>query len=165
MLTTIMGTNPDVILADGYQAEAALIAQQMKTLGIDVTLEIPDGATDPTYLELAGDAAEGTIAFSYYNPTLQDPKIEDLKMKYKAKYNGELLTYVPYAYDAMMAIADAIKIAGGTDRTAIRDALEKVNDPNGVTGPISFVNRDRAVGWSVVLKVQDGKFVFVEKSR
>ena len=86
-------------------------------------------------------------------------------MKYKAKYNGELLTYVPYAYDAMMAIADAIKIAGGTDRTAIRDALEKVNDPNGVTGPITFVNRDRAVGWSVVLKVQDGKFVFVEKSR
>ncbi len=165
MLTTIMSSNPDVILADGYTGDAALIAQQKASLGIDLPLEIPDGATDPTYIELAGKAAEGTIAFSYFNPTLQDPKIQELEQKYKAKYNQDILTYVPYAYDAMLAIADAIKLANSTDRTAIRNALEKVNDPNGVTGTISFVNRDRAVGWSVVLKVQDGKFVFVEKSR
>jgi branched-chain amino acid transport system substrate-binding protein len=165
MLTSVMGANPDVILASSYAAEAALIAQQMKTLGITVPLIIPDGATEPTFIKLAGEAAEGTIAFSYFDPTIQDPKIQSLRDKYRAKYNQEILTYVPYAYDAMMAIADAIKLAGNTDRTAIRDALEKINDPNGITGTLSFVNRDRAVGWSVVLKVQNGQFVFVAKSR
>lgn len=165
MLTSAMESNPDVILASSLAAEAALIAQQMKTLGITIPLIIPDGATEPTYIKLAGEAAEGTIAFSYFDPTIKDPKIQSLREKYQAKYNQDILTYVPYAYDAMMAIADAIKIAGNTDRTAVRDALEKVNDPNGITGTISFVNRDRAVGWSVVLKVQNGQFVFVEKSR
>jgi branched-chain amino acid transport system substrate-binding protein len=164
MLTTIQGTNPDVILASSLSGEAALIAQQMKALGITLPLLIPDGATEPTYIKLAGAAAEGTTAFSYFDPTIKDPKIQDLEKKYTAKYNQDILTYVPYAYDAMTAIADAIKLAGNTDRTAIRNALEKVNDPNGVTGTLSFVNRDRAVGWSVVLKVQDGKFVFVEKT-
>lgn len=165
MLTTIKGTNPDVILACGYSAEAALIAQQMAALGMTTPLAIPDGATEPTFITLAGEAAEGTIAFSYFNPTVDDPKIQELAQKYEARYKQEILTYVPYAYDAMMAIANAIKIAGSTERTAVRDALEKVNDPNGVTGTISFVNRDRAVGWSVVLTVEDGQFVFVEKSR
>lgn len=165
MLTTVMEAKPDVILASSLAAEAALIAQQMKTLGITVPLIIPDGATEPTFIKLAGEAAEGTIAFSYFDPTIQDPKIQSLRDKYRAKYNQDILTYVPYAYDAMMAIADAIKLAGNTDRTAIRDALEKVNDPNGITGTLSFVNRDRAVGWSVVLKVQNGQFVFVAKSR
>jgi branched-chain amino acid transport system substrate-binding protein len=165
MLTTIQGANPDLIFADGYAAEAALIAQQVKALGIETQLIIPDGATEPTFINLAGAAAEGTIAFSYFDPTVKDPKIEDLVQKYKAKYNQDILTYVPYAYDAMMAIAEAIKLAGSTDRTAIRDALERINFPDGVTGTLSFQNRDRAVGWSVVLKVEDGKFVFVEKSR
>ena len=165
MLTTIQGTNPDLIFADGYAAEAALIAQQKAALGIDTLLIIPDGATEPTYINLAGEAAEGTIAFSYFDPTIDDPKVTDLVEKYKAKYGQDILTYVPYAYDAMMAIAEAIKLAGSTDRIAIRDALEQVNYPDGVTGVLSFENRDRAVGWSVVLKVEDGKFVFVEKSR
>jgi branched-chain amino acid transport system substrate-binding protein len=165
MLTTAQAKNPDAILASSLAPEAALIAQQMKALGINTPLLIPDGATEPTFIKLAGKAAEGTIAFSYFDPTIKDPKIQELEKKYQAKYKQDILTYVPYAYDSMMAIAQAIKIAGNTERTAIRDALEKVNDPNGITGTLSFVNRDRAVGWSVVLKVQDGKFVFVEKSR
>lgn len=164
MLTTIMEANPDLIFADCYAADAALIAQQKATLGIDIPLIIPDGATEPTYISLAGGAAEGTIAFSYFDPTIDDPKIAALIKKYEEKYNQEILTYVPFAYDAMMAIAEAIKIAGSTEREAIRDALEQVNYPDGVTGVISFENRDRAVGWSVVLKVENGKFVFVEKS-
>jgi branched-chain amino acid transport system substrate-binding protein len=165
MLTTINSTNPDVILADGYAAEAALIAQQAKSLGITTPLMIPDGATEPTFISLSGDAAEGTIAFSYFDPTVDDPKIQELAQKYEDKYKQEILTYVPYAYDAMTAIANAIEIAGNAERSAIRDALEQVNNPNGVTGTLSFTNRDRAIGWSVVLKVENGKFVFVEKSR
>lgn len=164
MLTNIKKVNPDLIFADTLAADAALIAQQKATLGIDTPLIIPDGATEPTFIELAGEAAEGTIAFSYFDPTIDDPKIAVLMEKYRNKYGREILTYVPYAYDAMMAIAEAIKIANSTDREAIRDALEQVSYPDGVTGVISFKNRDRAVGWSVVLKVENGKFVYVEKS-
>ena len=35
------------------------------------------------------------------------------------------------------------------------------SSPNGMTGEIAFVNRDRASGWSVVLKVQNDKFNFL----
>ncbi len=162
LLTSVRSANPDIILVDGYSTEAALITQQARGLGMKTTLEIPDGATNPDYIKLAGKAAEGTLAFSYFDPTIADAKIQNLAKKYKAKYNEEIQTYVPYAYDAMTAVAEAIRIAGSTNRVAINNALGKVNIENGMTGKISFVNRDRAIGWSVVLKVQNDKFKFIE---
>ena len=161
ILTSVKATNPDMILVDAYASDAALITQQARGLGIKTPIQIPDGAADPDFIKLAGKAAEGVVAFSYFNPTIKDPKIQDLMKKYQAKYNHEILTYVPYAYDAMTAVAEAIRLAGKADRASIFTALPKVNYANGMTGPISFLNRDRAVGWSVVLKVQNDKFNYV----
>ncbi len=69
---------------------------------------------------------------------------------------------MPYAYDAMTAMAEAIRISGKADRASIQAGLPKVTYADGLTGEISFLDRDRAVGWSVVLQVKDGAFRFVE---
>jgi branched-chain amino acid transport system substrate-binding protein len=161
ILTSVKAANPDMILVDAYASDAALITQQARALGIQTTIQIPDGAADPDFIKLAGKAAEGVVAFSYFNPSIKDPRIQGLMKKYQAKYNHEILTYVPYAYDAMTAVAEAVRMAGKADRASVYSALPKVNYSNGMTGPISFLNRDRAVGWSVVLKVQNDKFNYL----
>jgi branched-chain amino acid transport system substrate-binding protein len=161
VLTSVKAAGPDIILVDAYASDAALITQQARGLGINTMLEIPDGAADPDFIKLAGRSADGVIAFSYFNPTIKDAKIQNLAKKYEAKYHTEILTYVPYAYDAMTAVAEAIRMAGKADRASIYAELPKVKYPNGMTGEIAFVNRDRASGWSVVLKVQNDKFNFL----
>jgi branched-chain amino acid transport system substrate-binding protein len=161
ILTSVKATRPDIILVDGYASDAALITQQARGLGIQTPLEIPDGAADPDFIKLAGKAADGVIAFSYFNPTIKDAKIQDLAKRYQAKYHNEILTYVPYAYDAMTAVAEAIRMAGKADRASIYEALPKVKYAKGMTGEIAFVSRDRSAGWSVVLKVQNDKFNFL----
>lgn len=42
-------------------------------------------------------------------------------------------------YDAVMVLADAIRRAGSTDRTKIRDALANTRFYKGITGTITFI--------------------------
>ena len=66
-------------------------------------------------------------------------------------------------YDAYMVALEAIKAAGSTDGTAIRDALYGVNY-DGVTGSITFdqttgdANKDMAY----IKKAADGAFEFLK---
>lgn len=158
-LTSIKEANPDVIFVDAYHTEAALIAQQAKSLGIEAPLTLPDGSATPDYIRLAGDAAEGSIMFAYFDRAIQDPKIQELVQKYEEKYNEEIFTVVPFSYDAMYVYAEAIKMADSTDPSDIRDALDEIENFQGVTGPITFDERgDRPNGWTVITKVVNGKY-------
>ncbi len=81
---------------------------------------------------------------------------------YKKKYNGTPDALAALGYDAARILADAIKRAGSTDGEKIRDALKTVKDFPGVTGTIT-INADRnAVKPAVVLKIEKGKFHYVE---
>jgi branched-chain amino acid transport system substrate-binding protein len=158
ILTSVKALNPDLILLAAFSPDAALIAQQARNLGVKTPLEVPDAACNADFLKLAGVSAEGVLGFNYFDTTSSDPRIQNLAKRYKANYNEELETFTPYAYDAMLAIADAIKVAGKADRASIYAALPKVNIKNGLTGQISFQNREREVSYSAVHKVKNGQW-------
>jgi len=60
----------------------------------------------------------------------------------------------------MKVLGDAIKRAGTTENTKLRDAIGQTKNFPGVTGQISIDNDRNAVKPAVVLKLQDGKFVY-----
>jgi branched-chain amino acid transport system substrate-binding protein len=67
--------------------------------------------------------------------------------------------YSAYEYDAIYVAAKAIKDAGSTDPDAIKAALHKVKNFNGLTGTISFNSvGDRTVAVYITLVVKDGVF-------
>ncbi len=76
-------------------------------------------------------------------------------MRYRKEY--ELNDFAAVAYDAVMLMANAIKVANSTDGTKIRDALAKTKDFDGVTGMISFNETGDPVKQAVVQKITDGK--------
>lgn len=159
-LTKIGATNPDAILMVAYAAEAGLISQQAKQLGITAQLLGPDSMNSEHFLNIAKDAAEGTIITTYFDRGVPDPKAQEFVKKYEETYNEPTFTDCPYAYDAMLTVLDAIKRAGSTDKAAIKDALAQTKDLVGVTGNIYFdEDGDRPVAWNIVLEVKDGKFV------
>ena len=164
-LTNLGKTNPDGIMLASYSTEGALIVQQAKQLGIKTQFVGYDGLDDPNFLNLAKDAAEGTVIGTLFNRDIQDPVAKAFVEKYEKKYNEQIFSCVPYAYDGMLTILDALKRSKSIDRKDLRDALDQTNSANltGVTGKITFdENRDRSAAWIVMLQVKEGKFTVKE---
>jgi branched-chain amino acid transport system substrate-binding protein len=165
ILTKIRATKPDVIMYGGMDAVAGPMAKQMKQLGIKAPLVGGDGACSPEFIKLAGDAANILTCSMAGEAVEKLAKGEDFKQKYKAKFGSEVQVYAPYAYDAVMVIADAIKRAGKADRASITAAMPATNYA-GITGQIAFDEKgDIKNGAISMFKVKDGKLDYVSTSR
>src|SRR5438105_13632518 len=152
-LTAIKAAQPDAIFVPGYYTEAGLIAKQARSLGIKVPLLGGDGWDSPKLSEIGGSAIDGCYFSTHFSPKDQNPKVQDFVHKYQAKFNAMPDGMAPLGYDAMMILADAIKTAGTTDGTKVRDALAQVKNYNGVTGNITLNEPRNATKSAVFLNV------------
>ncbi|HID02146.1 MAG TPA: branched-chain amino acid ABC transporter substrate-binding protein, partial [Desulfobacterales bacterium] len=103
-------------------------------------------------------AAEGVFCFS--NPTADYlPAAKEYTASYKANYNQAPDAYGPLAYDGMKLMADAITRAGSTNKAAIVKALKETKAFNGITGAVTFTDKNTlAKSNFVVLVAKDGKW-------
>ncbi len=157
-LTKIRGANADAILDWSRYHEGALIAKQVKQMGIKVPIFGSDGAAHPKYIELGGDAVEGVYYATHFSPATSAhlPAARRLIEKLKAKYNKEPDFVHSEAYDAMLVVVDAIKRAGGLDREKIRQAIA-TTDIEGTRGRIRFDKNGDPTFSTHVVKVVGGK--------
>jgi branched-chain amino acid transport system substrate-binding protein len=116
-----------------------------------------DGVYDPTFLNIAGKAAEGTLVTFGKDPSgLSTAK--DFTAQYKAKY-GEPGPYSIYAYDAANIILSAIRDAGTTDGSKVAEHIGRTTF-KGAFGDVSFdQNGDVTIAPYVVWQVRNGQFV------
>ena len=155
--------NPDVLFIPTMQKEAALASKQARDLGINATFMGGDGWGSPDLMDLGGQAVEG--AYFVNLAALEDPAIQDFVKEYKAKYNQDPVLPNPLmAYDAVYWLVDAMKRAGSTDGTKVRDAMEQTKDLQVLTGKLTVdpkthnpLNKP-----AVIQQVKDGKFVYVK---
>jgi branched-chain amino acid transport system substrate-binding protein len=160
-LTEARDANPDAVILLSYQADGALIAQQMQQAGLDVPIIGASPIQSPDYLELGGDAVEGTYILGQFLDTDTRPHVKSVVDKYIAKYNETPDFFAMHAYDTMHLIAKAIEI-GGPTREGVHSALPQLKDvPSVIYGTASFNPETRRVQDPefVGLQIQDGKFV------
>ncbi|WP_165964163.1 branched-chain amino acid ABC transporter substrate-binding protein [Actinomadura sp. KC216] len=163
VLTKAGSTKPDVLYFTGYFAEAGLLLKQSKQLGLKFTLMGGDATTDSTVLKTAGAAADGYIATTA--PLAKDlPAAAKFVTAYKAAHNADPGPFSVYEYDAVKVIAKAIEDAGSTEGKDIIDALHKMKDFPGITGPITFDDKgDRTDPLYITVRVQSGAFTAYKK--
>lgn len=164
-LTSIRGANPQAVLVSGYYNEAGLIASQARELGLSVPLLGGDGWDSPSFVEVAGAAAEGNFFSNHFSAEDQSPAVQGFLEKFRTKYNEEPDAMAALGYDAMMILADALKRAGTTDSQPLRDAIAATKDFPGVTGSITLDESRNASKSAVILTIRDGKFRYVETVR
>ena len=163
LLTSIKAAKPDAIFFGGYDAQAGPMARQMKTLGMNVPLMGGETMNSAKFIELAGPAAEGSIASTPGAALESRPGGTAFAAKYKARYNQDIGLYTPYFYDGVMVIAAAMKAANSTDPAKYLPALEKIKHA-GVTADIAFdKNGDLTKGLLTIFKVKNGKWEVVSK--
>lgn len=161
-LTSIRSLNPDVIYVPGYYGEVGVIAKQAKQLDIKAPLLGGDGWDAPQLWELGGEALNGSYMSNHYSVEDPSPAIQKFVSDYKARYNIVPDALAALGYDAMKVLADALKRSGSTNGPKLRDAIAGTKDFVGVTGVITINAERNAVKPAVVLKLQDGKYVYQE---
>ncbi|MBA4148919.1 MAG: ABC transporter substrate-binding protein [Verrucomicrobia bacterium] len=161
-LTTIKAANPEGIFIPGYYTEVGLIAQQARQLGITVPLFGGDGWESSKLVEIGGQAIEGAYFSTHYSPEQQTQQSVQFVEKYKAKYNSLPDAMAALGYESALILADAIKRAGSTEGSKIRDALAATRDFEGVTGKTNIDENRNAEKPAVILTIKNGEFKYVE---
>lgn len=162
-LSAIKAANPEVIYIPGYYGDVAIIARQARQLGLTVPLLGADGWDAPELWELGGDALNGSFISNHYSADDPAEPIKRFVQAYRQRY-GNLTpdAHAALAYDALRFLADAIQKAGLGDGPKLRDALAATRNFPGVTGVISMDGERNAVKPGVILRLQDGKYVYQE---
>src|SRR5436190_2581663 len=161
-LTAIRSKNPDVIYVPGYYGEVGVISKQAKQLDIKVPLLGGDGWDSTQLWDLGGDALNGDYISNHYSVDDPSPAIQKFVAAYKGRYGNIPDALAALGYDAMKVLADSLKRAGTAQSAKLRDAIASTKDFPGVTGIITINAERNAVKPAVVLKLQDGKYIYQE---
>lgn len=162
-LSAIKAANPDVIYIPGYYGDVAIIAKQARQMGLTVPLLGADGWDAPELWDLGGDTLNGSYISNHYSADDPSETIQKFAHAYRQR-NGNLTpdAHAALAYDALRFLAEAIQKSGTTDGPKLRDALAATQNFAGVTGIISMDRNRNAVKPAVILKLQDGKYIYQE---
>ncbi len=169
-LTDIGAQSPDAIFYGGYYPEAAVIANNMPVAGlVDVVLFSDDGTFGATFLDLAGENADGVYATSGLPPASEAK--DKFEADYLEKYGtapGELSTFTWHGFDIVAALISAINEVAivGEDgnlyvpREALVAAVRSLSGFQGLTGEItcSEVGECNATGPTFFV-VENGEWV------
>jgi len=150
-LTKIRGGEAQAIICWGTNPGPAIVARNVKQLGIKLPLFMSHGVSSKKFIELAGDVAEGIIlpsgrvivANQMSNKEPQKKKLLSYINSYSKLYNVEGDHFGGHAWDAMMLLKGAIE-KGGDNPAAIRDQLEKTKKFAGIGGTFSYSPQDHA---------------------
>lgn len=159
-LTQIQAANPDVIAIAGLYQEGSLIVKKAREMGLNQPILAGNGFNSPEYIKQAGEAADGTLVATPWNPERQTEKAQNFRKAFVAKYGHEPDQFAAQAYDAMYTIHAAVEQSGTTtDRKKFRDTLAKMKDFEGATGTFSFDEHRDPMMDLAVLEVKGGKWV------
>ena len=118
-LTAIKNSDAQAIFFPGNFTESALIMKQARQLGITIPFLGGDTWETPEVIQIAGEAAEGAVYSSFYDPAapLTDRTTEFLDA-YAAKYGKDTLAagVTALGFDAYLLALETIQKAGTAER-------------------------------------------------
>lgn len=164
-LTKIKAAEPDVVFLPNYYSEVPLQVQQAKRLGIDVPFLGSDSWGSAELLKLCGADCEGYYFSTHYAADNASPTAKAFIDAYTATYGATPDDVAALTYDSFKLLYAALTSAGKVDRQAVRDAMAKISDFEGVTGTMQFQGTGDPVKSAVILQIKDGKFVYFANAK
>ncbi|MBI3175952.1 MAG: branched-chain amino acid ABC transporter substrate-binding protein [Chloroflexi bacterium] len=173
-LADVAAKQPEAIYFGGYNAEAAVIVNQMKQSGLDGVIFFgDDGTFGQDFLDRTGANSEGTYSTSLVPPATDAKAAFDAA--YEAAYQtpaGKLSPYTWTAYDSAASLISAIKsvaVLGGDGnlyipRGALVAAVRSIKDYQGLSGVVTCQeNGECASSGPTFYVAKDGAWVEAEK--
>ena len=168
-VTKVKAANVQAIINWSIVPAQAIVIKNARQIGLTVPIFQSHGFGNIKYVEAAGAAAEGVL-FPAGRLLVADvlPKSNPQKAllvkyanDYKAHYKEDPSTFGGHAYDAYTILVKAIELTKGTDKEAVRTAIENLKGFVGTGGIFNFSATDHN-GLNVdafeMLTVKNGKF-------
>jgi len=173
-LTKIAGTaGLEAVVNPGFGQGPAIVTRNYKQLNIQAPLYQSHGVASKSFIELAGDAAEGVrlpaSALLIADMLEDDDPQKAVVVGYRNAYEGEtgqpVSTFGGHAYDAFHMLMEAIERAGSDDPAAIRDELEATSGFIGTAGEVNMSPSDH-LGLDLsafkMLEIRNGDWTLVK---
>jgi branched-chain amino acid transport system substrate-binding protein len=171
-LTKIRATPAQAVICWGTGPAPAVVAMNIKQLGMTMPLIQSHGAASKKFIEYAGDAANGIILPAgkiavYKDLPDTDPQkavIQQYVQNYEAKFKTPVSGFGGYAYDAAHLLFLAMSKAG-IDTAKIRQELENVKNFPGVSGVFNMSPEDHnGLGPDafVMVKIENGTWKLID---
>lgn len=158
-LTSIKAANADMLYFGGLDNQAALITKRMRQLGMRTQFVGSGGIADSIFINVAGSAAQGAMAWEYGRPIDSLPRGKAFAEKYKKRFGTDLLTYSPFAYDCGGLAIAAMKQADSTKPEVFMRTMRTM-EYEGITGKIAFdAHGDLKNPVSTLYRVEGAKWV------
>ncbi|MEN6508202.1 MAG: ABC transporter substrate-binding protein [Smithella sp.] len=165
-LTKIKKADPEIIFLPNYYSEVPLQIQQAKRLGIAVPFIGADAWGSAELTKLCGAECDGYYFSTHYAADAATETTKKFIAGYKAKYGTTPDDVAALTYDSFGLLWQALKTAGKKDRQAVRDALAKIPQYEGVTGNMQFKEGSGdPIKSAVILKIKDGKFTWFANAK
>lgn len=174
-LTNIKGKDGvQAVLNPGFGQGPAIVTRNYAQLAVGLPLYQSHGVASDSFIELAGaQAAEGVrlpgtallVAGLLPESDPQYAVVKAYKEAYEKATGKPVSTFGGYAHDAFAILVDAIKRSGGSESSAIRDAIEATSGLVGTTGTVTMSATDH-LGLDLsafrMLEIQKGGWTIVE---
>lgn len=171
-LTKINGAGPEVLVVWGTNPGPAVAAKNMLQLGMDIPYVGSHGIANMSFIELAGDAAEGVVfpAGKLLAPeSITDPAqkavTDQFSAAYEAATGNKPNTFAGHAFDALALLLNAINTAQSTEAAAIQTALDATTGFAGPDGIYNYspTNHDGiTVDDMIMIKIEGGAWTWVQ---
>ena len=166
-LTKIINSGAEFFFTPQYYNEVALIVKQAHELGWKKPIVGSDSWGSAETVALCGKDCYGLFFSTHYAAAGAKGATQAFIERYKKKYG-----YVPddvaaLTWDSLRLVQQAIqntgKITGNVkkDRKAIRNALAKIKDFDGITGGMTFTEEGDPIKCAVIVRISEkGEYEF-----
>ena len=157
----IKQSGAEAVMFGGYHPEASKIVGMMRKKRLTLAFISDDGVKDNTFIQVAGQDAEGVYA-SGPRDTSSNPIAREAVEAHRKAFKSDPGAFYDNAYSAALVLMNAIKKAGDENPDDLKKVLQtdKVDTP---IGKISFDAKGDAIGAGFsIYQVKNGQFVEVQ---
>jgi branched-chain amino acid transport system substrate-binding protein len=162
ILTRLQQRKPDGIATFQTSTDAINFLRQAMQVGMHIpyTGRVELGGRNQPIIEAGG--MENSISAWTYNAEIDAPSNKAFVEKIEKRHNSKPYLQTWGGYDGMRVIAEAIKAAGSTDGTKIKDAIKNLKFTNVMGKPVTFDDHNSAGHWVVLQAVKNKKVVVAD---
>ncbi len=159
ILTAWRDLNLDAVFVAAEPRQAASMIQAARAEGLSLPMLGGDALSTATFLNLGGDAIEGTIVAAVFHPDDGREAVRRFGEAFRQQYGAAPDASAALAYDAVHLLAHAIRQAESVDPARVAEELRAMVDWAGVTGAVTFTDEGELVQRSVgAVIVRNGRF-------
>lgn len=160
LATALLAREDDIDVAFGatYLADAVALVGAFGPEGLAVDmLALTVGPALTDFGSRLGGGAEGIVGVTQWLPTVRLPKAQDFSYRYRQRYGHAPGVHAAIGYSAGQVVEAAVRLAGSTDRDALREQLRTLRFRS-LMGHYQVDDSGRQVGKrNYLLQWQDGR--------